>query len=39
MVNNFLFKSTEKDFTTPCNSGFFQIIIVKSSEILPKHSA
>ena len=32
-------KSTEKIFTTPFNPAFFILLIVKSFEILPKHSA
>ena len=32
-------KSTEKKFTTPFNPILFILSIVKSFEILPKHSA
>ena len=32
-------KSTEKKITTPLNPVFFILIIVKSFETLPKHSA
>ena len=32
-------KSTEKKFTIPFNPIFFTILNVKSSEVLPKHSA
>ena len=32
-------KSTENKFTTPFNPIFFKLLIVKSFEILPKHSA
>ena len=31
-------KSTEKSFTIPFNPVFFILLIVKSFEILPKHS-
>ena len=32
-------KSIKKHFTTPFNPAFFILLIVKSFEILPKHSA
>ena len=32
-------KSTEKKFTTPFNPVFFMLSIIKSFQILPKHSA